>query len=278
MWKHSIILQKNKIDTIAIGGFDGIHIAHKTLIDKTGKNGAVIIVDKNYANLTPNTYRCLYIDKPCVFIDLFKIRNLTGKEFIEFLTKEFPNLRKIIVGYDFKFGKNRANSAKDLKHLFKGEVEIIEEIKVNDISVHSKTIREFLKKGDLNKAKTLLGRNYSIFGKVIKGLGLGSKKLYPTINLSTGDFLLPKEGVYATYSKISNNLYPSVTFIGKRETIDGSFSIETHILTDFKEKNFQNIEIIFVEFIRENQKFKDLKELKEAIEKDIEKAKKILGI
>ncbi len=278
MWKHSIILKKDKIDTVAIGGFDGIHIAHQTLIQETGKNGAVVIIDKDYANITPDIYRCLYVDKPCIFIDLFEIRNLNGKEFIELLKNEFPNLKKIIVGYDFRFGKNRANHANDLKNLFDGEVEIIKEIKIDGISVHSKTIRELIKKGDLKTANKLLGRDYSIFGKVIKGLGIGSKKLYPTINLSNSSFLLPKDGVYATFSKINNNLYPSVTFIGKRETIDNSFSIETHILKeDFNEENFKTVEIIFKEYLRENRKFENLEELKKQISKDIKKAKEILN-
>ena len=278
MWKHSIILKKDKIDTVAIGGFDGIHIAHQTLIKKTGKNGAVVIIDKDYANITPDIYRCIYVDKPCIFIDLFKIRNLNGKEFIELLKNEFPNLKKIIVGYDFRFGKNRANYAKDLKNLFDGEVEIIKEIKIDGISVHSKTIRELIKKGDLKTANKLLGRDYSIFGKVIKGLGIGRKKLYPTINLSNSSFLLPKEGVYATFSKINENLYPSVTFIGKRETIDNSFSIETHILKEnFNEKDFKTVEIIFKEYLRENRKFESLEDLKRQISKDIKKTKEILN-
>ncbi len=278
MWRHSIILKKDEIDTIAIGGFDGIHVAHKTLIDKTGEKGAVVIIDKNYANLTPNSYRCFYIDQPCIFIDLSKIKDLSGEEFVKLLTKEFPNLKKIVVGYDFRFGKNRSKDANDLKKLFDGEVEIVKEIKIDGISVHSKTIRELLKKGDLKTAKKLLGRNYSIFGNVIKGLGIGSKELYPTINLSTGNFLLPKEGVYATFSKIDDKTFSSVTFIGKRETIDGSFSIETHILDRFDLKDIKTVEVIFVEYLRENKKFKDLQNLKKQIEEDIKEAKKILKV
>ena len=275
MWKHSTILKKDKIKSVAIGGFDGIHIAHKTLIEKTGKSGAVVVIDKDYANITPREYRCLYIDKPCVFIDLDKIRDLSGKEFVKLLEREFTNLKKIIVGYDFRFGKNRSCKADDLKKLFSGEVEIIDEIKIDDISVHSKIIREYIKKADLQSVKKLLGRDYSIFGKVIRGLGIGKKELVATLNLDTDGFLLPKEGVYASLTKISSIFYPSVTFIGKRESIDGSFSIETHLIDKYVE-NIEEVEVFFIKYLRENRRFDNLNDLKKQIHTDIKAAKEIL--
>ncbi len=238
----------------------------------------MVVIEKPGANLTPGKYRCLYTKKPCFFIQLSQIKGLSGKEFIEFLKKEFPNLKKIVVGYDFYFGKNRANSAKDLKNIFDKEVEIVDEIKIEGISVHSRTIRDIIKAGDIAKAKKLLGRDYSIFGKVIKGLGIGSKELVATLNLDINGFLLPKEGVYASFCKIENITYPSATFIGKRETIDGSFSIETHIIGKTISTPKKEVEIIFKSFIRENKKFSSLKELKKQIEIDIEKIKKKLEI
>lgn len=277
MWKHSTILKKDKIEAVAIGGFDGIHIAHRTLIEKTGKNGAVVVIDKNYANITPKEYRCLYIDKPCVFLDLDKIKNLSGKEFIKLLETEFTNLKKIIVGYDFRFGKNRSCKAEDLTRLFKGSVEIVDEIKSEGISVHSKVIREYIKKADLKRVKKLLGRDYSIFGEVVSGLGIGKKRLVATLNLDNDGFLLPKEGVYASFTKISSCLYPSVTFIGKRESIDGSFSVETHLIDEFV-KDVEEVEIVFIKYLRENRKFDDLDELKKQILTDIKTAKKVLGL
>ncbi len=277
MLKHSTILEKDKIEAIAIGGFDGVHIAHQIIINKTGEKGGVFIIEKPGANLTPGKYRCLYIKKPCFFIELTEIKGIEGKEFIEFLKRNFPNLKKIVIGYDFHFGKNRAYNAYDLKKIFPGDVEIVDEIKIENISVHSRTIREFVKKGDIKTVKKLLGRDYSIFGTVIKGLGIGKKELVATLNFDTESFLLPKEGVYASFCKIENQTLPSATFIGKRETIDGSFSVETHIIDKEIEKPNQKVEIIFKKFIRENRKFDSLKELKEQITKDIKDIKKALS-
>ena len=273
MLKHSTILKNKNIDSIAIGGFDGIHIAHQELINRLTKNGAIVIIDKGYANLTPKLHRCDFVNKECLFLKLEKIKNLNGKEFVDFLKEKFPNLEKIIVGYDFSFGKNRESNANDLSKLFDKKVEIVKEIKIEGVSVHSQTIREMLKNGDIRKANLLLGREYSITGDVIKGLGLGKKELFATINLKIQDYLLPKEGVYATFSKIKKQLFPSVTFIGKRATIYNSFSIETHVLDETIQITPNNVKINFVEFLRENIKFDSLESLKSQISKDIKNAK-----
>jgi len=277
MSKRSTTLEKNEIEALAIGGFDGVHIAHRIIIEKTGEKGGALIIEKPGANLTPGKYRCLYIKKPCFFMKLSDIKALSGEEFIEKIEKEFPSLKKIVIGYDFHFGKERAYKAYDLKKMFKKEVEIVKEIKAENISVHSRTIREFLKKGDMKTAKKLLGRDYRIFASVVKGLGIGKKELVATLNLDPDGFLLPKEGVYASFCKIENKLFPAATFIGKRETIDGSFSVETHIIGKEIETPEEKVELIFKEFVRENRKFPSLKELKKQILKDIEKINEILS-
>ncbi len=277
MSKRSTTLEKNEIEALAIGGFDGVHIAHRIIIEKTGEKGGALIIEKPGANLTPGKYRCLYIKKPCFFMKLSDIKGLSGEEFIEKIEKEFPSLKKIVIGYDFHFGKERAYKAYDLKKMFKKEVEIVKEIKAENISVHSRTIREFLKKGDMKTAKKLLGRDYRIFASVVKGLGIGKKELVATLNLDPDGFLLPKEGVYASFCKIENKLFPAATFIGKRETIDGSFSVETHIIGKEIETPEEKVELIFKEFVRENRKFPSLKELKKQILKDIEKINEILS-
>jgi len=215
MKRFSTTLQNDKIDSVAIGGFDGLHIAHQKLISQLTASGALIVIDKKSASLTPNSYRCKYLSHECIFLSFEEIRELKADEFVKYLTKSFKNLKKIVVGYDFRFGKSAHATAKDLKELFDGEVIIIDEVFYDGISVHSRIIRSFLKEGKITEANRLLGRNYEIAGEVIKGQGIGAEKLFATINLAVKDFLIPKEGVYATFSKVNGKTYPSATFIVK---------------------------------------------------------------
>jgi len=177
------------------------------------------------------------------------------------------------VGYDFKFGKNRQGSLKKLKKEF--DLKVVDEVKIGTISVHSQVIRELLKDAKIKEANKLLGRIYSITSKTKKGQGLGKKELVATINLADCDFLLPKDGVYATKTVIENKEFLSATFIGKRDSTDGEFAIETHLI-DTK-INFlpKEVEIKFYDFVRDNKKFDTLSELKKQIKSDITKIKEI---
>ncbi len=273
--KHFSALKKDKIDSVAIGVFDGVHLGHQKLLKKLSKNGAVLIIYKEKANITPAYTRSEYIDFPCFYLKFAKIKELGCDEFISFLIDEFPNLKKIIVGYAFKFVANRSCYIFDLKQIFSGKIEVIDEFFIDDISVHSSTIRKYIKNGEIEKANRFLGREYSITGKAIRGQGLGKKELVPTINLKIEKYLLPKNGVYATRSLIDGKLYNSVTFIGIRESTDKSFSCETHIIEE-DIPNISEIKLFFVKFIRENKKFSSLSDLKIQIKSDIELAKNIL--
>jgi len=275
MKRPSIVLVKNNIDTIAIGSFDGIHLGHAQLIDRLGDNGALFVIDKDHANLTPGLKRAEYSHHPCMYYHFLKVKDLSGAEFIELLKKEFKNLKKIVVGYDFQFGRYRSHKASDLKNLFDGKVEIVEEFFYDGVSVHSSVIRELLTGKDVSRANMFLGREYSVYGSVIKGQGLGRAELYATINLCVKDYLLPSDGVYASRTRVGCKVYNSVSFIGTRVSTDGSFSIETHIIDRYIEVD-DEVEIFFVDFIRENRKFDDLKDLKSQITNDINSAKNLL--
>ena len=264
--------------SIAIGAFDGIHLAHQELIKKAD---GVLVIEKGYSSLTPGWKRALYTKKPTFFYYFKDIKNLTAKEFILKLKSDFKELEKIVVGYDFIFGKNRSADANTLKELFDGEVEVVDEIKIDGVSIHSRVIREAILNNKIEFANKMLGRFYRADGKEIKGLGLGSKELVPTINLEVNRYTLPK-GVFATNIYFENlcnkeiKKYKGVTFIGNRVSVDNSFSVECHILEDFEKTKNTTIWIEFIKFIRENKKFNSLKELKSQIYKDIIRAKEIL--
>lgn len=261
-------MTKDEVEAVAIGHFDGIHKGHKELIKHLGKNGALIIIESNKANLTPKDRREEYSGVPCFYYDLKDIKELRGDEFLKMLKNECPQLKKIVVGYDFKFGLDRAWDKHDLKNIFDGEVIIVDEFSFDNLGVHSSAIRRFLRDGDIYRANRLLGREYSVKGVVIKGQGIGKEKLFPTLNLDITPYLIPKDGVYATRTKIGDDTYNSVTFIGTRST-DGVFSIESHLLKISLLQTPKEVKTCFVDRIRDNQKFNNLDELKTQIQKDI---------
>lgn len=269
----SILVNKNTITSIAIGGFDGMHGAHQKLFEQLDENGAILSIESGYANLTPKRYRQEYSKYPIYYYVLDNIKHLEGNAFIKLLNEEYPNLQKIVVGFDFCFGKGRKYCVKQLKELFHGEVVVLDEVKIDDIAVHSRIIRNYLKDGDIKTANILLTKEYKIYGKQIKGQGLGSTNFVPTINLYVEEFLLPNEGVYVTKTILNDTEYDSVTFLGHRVTTDGSYAIETHIFDkDIVNKDY-SIQIKFFDKLRDNAKFNSFEELKEQIFRDIDEAK-----
>lgn len=264
----------SKVNSISIGGFDGMHIGHQRLFDELGKHGAIVVIETGYANLTPGNEREHYTHYPIVYYSLEDIRHMDGEEFVNMLKNRFPHLTKIVVGYDFHFGKNRRYSHANLHELFSGEIRVIEQVCLDNDSVHSHKIRNKIQIGDISGANRFLGHNYTIKGSVVKGQGIGKSELVPTINLECNGYLLPYEGVYAAFTRIDNeeHFHPSVVFVGHRVTTDGSYAVESHILGD-SIGNCERASISFVKFLRKNQKFESLDALKEAIQKDIASAK-----
>jgi len=255
---------------IAIGGFDGMHSGHQHLFQALGEKGAIVVIETGYANLTPKRERENFSKYPILYLELDDIRHLDGVGFVNLLKENFPELQKIVVGYDFHFGKNRKCSFDDLRDIFDGEVEVIKEVTLKGDSIHSHKIRAKLQIGDIKGANAFLGHNYTIRGEHVTGQGIGKKELVATINVESEGFLIPKEGVYATLTRIDDeeHYHPSVSFVGHRETTDGSFAIESHIL-DGEVFCETKAAISFVAFIRNNEKFDSLEELKVAIKKDI---------
>ncbi len=262
------------IESIAIGSFDGVHIAHRELIKRAD---SVAVIERGFGTITPGWTRSLYTKKATFFYMFDKVKSLTPKEFVAKLKSDFPALKKIVVGYDFVYGKDRSGTIDSLRADFDGEVEVVDEVKLHGISVHSRVIRELLKNSKIEQANSMLGRCYRICGKAVKGQGIGAKELVATINLKVLQYSLP-HGVFATKTILDGVEYKSVSFIGHRQSTDGNFAVETHILNDFNGvvEDGQEVWIEFISFIRENQKFNSLDELKEQIFKDIDIAQNFL--
>lgn len=271
--KNSSTLQNNSISALAIGGFDGMHVAHQKLFSSLGKNGAIIVIVTGYANLTPKINREDYTSYPIDYYELEDVKHLNGPNFISLLKNKYPNLKKIVVGFDFCFGANRKYCIPELNKLFDGEVLVIPEVCIDNIPVHSRTIREYLEKGEIKTANEFLGHKYKIKGSQIKGQGLGSKSFVPTINIEIKEFKVPNEGVYITKTRVDNVWHNSVTFLGHRVTTDNSYAIETHIISKKLTNHHDKVEIEFHDKIRGNKKFNSFEDLKNEIIKDIEFSK-----
>ncbi len=265
-------MYKNRIKSIAIGSFDGIHLGHKALMDQAE---AVVVIERNGGYLSAGYKRSLYVKQPCFFYHFEHIKSLRAKEFVLKLKEDFPQLEKIVVGYDFGFGYNKEGDSKLLKELFNGEVVIVDEVKYENISVHSRTIKKEIAKGNIALVNLLLNRKYAIDGKVVSGQGLGKKKLVATLNLNVYDYDLPKNGVYASRIKIKGEWLDSISFIGVRVTTDGSFAIETHVIDKDIGLIKGKVWLEFRAFIRQNKKFESLDTLKKQISLDIIQVKKI---
>lgn len=277
MPNFSTLLTKDNITAVAIGHFDGVHRGHKQLLKQLGEYGGLVVIDKNKANITPGLKRAEYSRYPCFLYDFNEIKGLSGEDFIALLKRDFKNLQKIVVGFDFRFGRGRAWDKYDLARIFDGEVEIVDEFCFEGMGVHSSAIREYIKQGEIYKANLLLGREYSIEGRVIKGQGIGSRELVPTLNLDIKSYLLPREGVYATRTRIGYKTYGSVTFIGNRVSTDGNFSVETHVLNE-NIADARDVAVCFIKRLRDNLKFSDLASLKAQIKIDINAAMDFVGV
>ena len=225
---------REDIRAVAIGNFDGMHLGHQKLFENLGEHGAIIVVLTGVGSkLTPFAFRSAFTQKKIFYCELGKIKNLSGGEFIELLGQNFINLQKIVVGEDFRFGRDRACGVEFLQREFRGQTCVVGEFCLGGSGVHSSRIKELLSRGRCEAAAELLGRDYELCGRIVRGQGRGAREFVATLNLEPGWFFIPKSGVYATITSVCGARYKSVSFVGERLSTDGAFALETHILGDF---------------------------------------------
>jgi riboflavin kinase/FMN adenylyltransferase len=156
-------------------------------------------------------------------------------------------------------------------------IHVVEPVSIDGILVSSTSVRDLVRQGDLKTAKILLGRDYQIFGTVVKGMNRGGRLLgFPTANLEPVDELVPKEGVYAVNVTLDGVNYDAVTNIGNNPTFGNKLSsIETHLLDFSGDMLGKKIRVSFLERLRDEKAFKGIEELAEQIGRDIENARRI---
>mgnify|MGYP004581912387 FL=1 len=272
--------KKQSIEMLAVGCFDGFHLGHKQLLRHLKReNSALLVIDKfQNGRLVPKEKMKELCEFDLIFVDFKEIKNLSAEAFLAHLQAEFTQLKTLVVGDDFRFGKERGAGARDIEKLSSLRAIIVADFEFKGISVHSKFIKECLLRGECELASELLGRDYAVCGLLESGQGIGAKELVATLNLNTKNYFLPKSGVWASLCEIGGQIFKSVSFIGLRST-DGKFSVESHILDekfDLKLKENEKITLIFKKFLRENRHFDDLTLLKKQIQKDCQNAQKCL--
>ncbi len=292
---------------LTIGSFDGVHIGHQQIIKQIndlaksiGGQSVLItfhphprfVISKENHNLKLlNT-----LAEKAALLEQYDVDVLVvvpfSKEFASqspdeyiqsFLVAHFqPKI--IAIGYDHKFGKNRAGNISYLRKFedqYQFKVVEISKQEVADIAVSSTKVRKALEKGAVRRAEELLGHSFGITGKVVKGLQLGTKIGFPTANIKIEDEhkLIPPEGIYAVRVSHQNCSYQGMLYIGNRPTIDQDLAqtIEVNIF-DFNQDIYnQELTIDFIEYLRGDEKFGTLDELKFQLQKDKEEALKVLN-
>ena len=284
---------------IALGNFDGVHIGHqkliKEMVENAKKNGlkSSVLLFHNHTktvlegkgpklitslNQKYDLIENLGVDIIYTMTFNENIMKLSPEEFVNRILIEKLKCKAVAVGTDYRFGHKASGNADLLTKLgdkFNLLVNIVSPMYVDDEIVSSTKIRELISEGDLDMAKILLGRDYSVFGNVIHGKKMGTKLGFPTANIELlENYIIPKKGVYNTRTIIDNNNYLSATSVGYNPTFsEDRLKIESHII-DFNDNIYgKTIELVFIKYLRDEFKFETLDLLKEQMGKDIMKVK-----
>jgi riboflavin kinase/FMN adenylyltransferase len=320
--------QKLNNAVVTIGTFDGVHFGHRKIISRltevarqTGGESVILTFfphprmilhpeNSSLKMITTINEKVELIEKLGVdhlIITPFTrdFSNLSAENYIEQVLVNTIGTKKIIIGFDHRFGKDRQGNIAELqKHAaeYKYEVEEIPEQDIHEVKVSSTQIRESLLSGDVETAEDFLGFPFYLTGKVIKGDRLGRQMGFPTANLLVEENykLIPSDGIYAVEvelltkpqilpadqpmvtepqaPQIAVSRYKGMAYIGNRPTINGmNRNIEVNIFDFNREIYREYIRIHFLNFVREDMRFNSMEELKHQIEKDKQTVLKLLS-
>lgn len=286
---------------VAIGFFDGVHLGHQQIIRQTISDARqhealslVVTFDHHPATVVaPNRVPPLIYSLPqkirvieslgadaLLLIHFDKaFSEQSGETFIRNLSRDLGHIHSLCVGSTFTFGHKRAGNVALLKTLG-GELHFavhgMAAVSLDGKIVSSTRIRETIKTGELDAASQMLGRPYAISGQIVRGDQLGHKLGFPTANLDITGLLLPPDGVYTVHAKVRGQTYRAVVNIGSRPTLRDpkpQQRVEAYLLDFNGELYGEEMEITFLEKLRDEKKFPSLDALKEQIGRDIAEAR-----
>jgi len=292
---------------ITIGTFDGVHLGHQKLIERIKllseqiEGESILITFHPHPRIVINpedkSLRLLNtIDEKIALLEQYGVDNLVIVPFSRAFSEQSPedyinkflvrnfHPKYIVIGYDHKFGKNRAGDFKLLEKMkveYGYEMEEITKETLDDIGISSTKIRTALSEGDIKLANELSGHNYTLSGTVVRGLQNGRKLGFPTANIQVNDEykLVPQTGIYAVYVYCEGKKYTGMLSIGFNPTFEGKEqTIEVNILDFNKDIYGENLTLEFVDFIRNEKKFESIDALIEEIKNDEKITRAIIRI
>ena len=299
------IILPNKKRYIALGVFDGVHLGHQKLIkltvDKAKKNDGISMVvnfdphpdiiinpESNVFLLTTLEERISLIKD--LGVDVFLIikfnkvmSKMPPEDFISKILVDSLQAKELFVGFNYKFGfqgKGNPDILREYSKFYKFKTNILKPITANNTIISSTRIKDYIKSGEIKKAKKLLGHAITISGRVISGKGRGRKLLnFATANIETpSDKILPVNGVYLVEIKIDNKKYYGLVNIGIKPTFkESERTIEVHIINFNKKIYNKKVVVNILKKIREEKYFTHPSLLKKQIEDDILTANKMLN-
>jgi riboflavin kinase/FMN adenylyltransferase len=296
---------KEHSTVITIGTFDGVHIGHRKILERLIKDAKDSNLKSAVLTFFPHPRMVLQKDADiklintieekikilknlgldCLIVHPFTedFSRLSATAFVRDLLVNELQTKKIIIGYDHRFGRNRTANINDLitfGNTFEFEVEEIAAQEIDDVSVSSTKIRKALENGDIQTANTYLGYKYMLTGIVKKGKGLGRQLNFPTANLHIEESykLIPKNGVYVVQCEIHSSLVFGMMNIGFNPTVSGTErSIEINFFDLDEDLYDKKLQIDIIERIRDEHKFESLEALKTQLSKDRETSLSILA-
>lgn len=286
---------------VGLGNFDGLHIGHmaliNTLISECRLNGlqAVIytftkhpdhmlrktLISPLITTIEQKTQILSSTEMDAVCYQEFDeaFSRLSPDEFIKTVLVDKLKIRLAVVGFNYRFGYLGKGDVEYLKK--SGErlgfkVIVVPPVKVNAEIVSSTLIRDYIRKGKMDRVFQLLGRHFSLSGKVVSGKKIGRTLGFPTANIiAHAEMVVPSNGVYITKTKSEGKWFNSITNIGLAPTVreDSSFSIETHLLDYDEDLYGRDIEVCFINRLRGEKRFESISALKKQVDDDIKKAR-----
>jgi len=290
---------------ITIGTFDGVHIGHRTILERITNNAKKSELKSLVLTFFPHPRMVLQKDSDIKLLNTldekiqilesqgldFLIIHPFSKDFSRLSATEFVRdilvnklgVKKITIGYDHRFGRNRTANISDLitfGNTFDFEVEEISALEIDDVSVSSTKIRKALAEGDIKTANTYLGYQYMLTGKIKKGKGLGRQLNFPTANLQIEESykLIPKNGSYVVQSHLHGVKIFGMMNIGFNPTVSGTEkTIEINFFDFSKDIYGEKIQIEIIERLRDEHKFESVDALKVQLMKDKETSLSIIA-